>query len=116
MANKIENLKPFTKGDPRINRNGRPKSIDTLRKLAQQIANEPAQENGEAIVINGHVITVIESVLRSWARSKDPRLQIAFVEYAYGKVPRENNDSDQNTVEDLTPIADLILKAKERGK
>ncbi len=30
----------FTKGDPRINRNGRPKSFDALRALAQEIAHE----------------------------------------------------------------------------
>ena len=38
-----ENRKPggkFVKGDPRINRNGRPKSFDALRALAQEIAHE----------------------------------------------------------------------------
>ena len=69
--------KPFQKGDKRINRKGRPKSFDKLRELAQQIAFETAGD-----------YTRIELILRSWSLSKDPRLQMAFVEYAYGKPPQ----------------------------
>lgn len=76
MAND-KNLKPFVKGDKRINRKGRPKSFDALRELAKQIANEPTDVG----------YTRIELIMRSWSLSKDPRLQIAFMEYAYGKVP-----------------------------
>jgi hypothetical protein len=67
----------FKKGDKRINRKGRPKSFDALRELAKQIANEPTDAG----------FTRIELIMRSWSLSKDPRLQIAFMEYAYGKVP-----------------------------
>lgn len=86
MANE-QNLKPFKKGDPRINRNGRPKTFDAARELAQAIAHEVAQANGADVVIEKHKVTVIEAILRKWASSKDPRLQMAFVEYAYGKPP-----------------------------
>ncbi len=79
--------KPFTKGDPRINRKGRPRNFDALRELAQQIANEVSLKDGEPLIISGHKVTVAEAILRSWAISKDPKLQIAFIEIAYGKVP-----------------------------
>ena len=77
----------FTKGDPRINRKGRPKSFDALRELAQQIAHEEALSNGNPVVINGHVATVAEMILRQWAASKNPQLVKAFIEIAFGKVP-----------------------------
>lgn len=77
----------FKKGDPRINRNGRPRSFDALRKLAQQIAHEKARSNGEPIVINGHAVTVAEMILRQWAQSSNNQLQRAFIEIAFGKTP-----------------------------
>lgn len=79
--------KGFTKGDPRINRKGRPKTFDAVRELAQQIAHESAKAGGQEVVIDGHVVTVTEAILRQWATSKDPRLQMAFMEWTYGKVP-----------------------------
>ena len=73
--------KPFTKGDVRINRTGRPRHFDAFRKLAQQISHE------EITLSKGQKISVIEAILRSWARSKEPALQIKFMEIAFGKVP-----------------------------
>jgi len=78
-------LKPFVKGDPRINRKGRPKSFDALRALAQSIAHEPITE------VNGHKATVAEMILRKWATSCNPQLQRAFIEVAFGKVPDNIN-------------------------
>lgn len=84
-----EQQKPgtFKKGDPRINRKGRPKSFDKLRALAQQIAHEIAQKDGKPLVIDGHIVTVAEAVLRKWIQSGNPQLQRAFMEIAFGKVP-----------------------------
>jgi hypothetical protein len=75
------NLKPFIKGDPRINRKGRPKSFDQLRELAQQIAHEEITDK------NGRKLTRANAILRIWSASKEPTLQKAFMEYAFGKVP-----------------------------
>ena len=84
-------LKPFVKGDPRINRKGRPKSFDALRSLAQEIAHEAAKQSkeqgGQPVVIDGHIVSITEAIMRSWAMSKDPRLQQKFIEVAYGQVP-----------------------------
>ena len=76
--------KPFTKGDARINRKGRPRSFDALRALAQQIAVETAMTQSGPIVIDGHVATNVELVLREMMKGRQ-RLQ--FLEIAYGKVP-----------------------------
>ena len=71
----------FVKGDPRCNRNGRPRTFDQARALAQAIAHE------ELTLPDGRKITVAEAVLRQWAKSKEPQLQKAFIEYCFGKVP-----------------------------
>jgi hypothetical protein len=73
--------KPFVEGDSRINRSGRPKNFDELRKLGQEIAKEMVTTS------RGERVTLAEAILRSWAESDEPQLQRAFMEYAYGKVP-----------------------------
>ena len=80
--------KPFAKGDPRINRKGRPKNFDALRELALQIAHEVAiSKDKKCVVINGKKVTVAEAILRKWASSSNHQLQKAFIEIAFGKVP-----------------------------
>jgi hypothetical protein len=78
----LSNLKPFTKGDRRINRKGRPKSFDEFRRLAQQIAHEKVDKDGE-------LMTRVEAILRNWTTSKQPVLQLAFIAYCYGKPPEK---------------------------
>jgi len=73
-------LVPFFPGDPRINRKGRPKTVDAIRKLAQVIADEEIDYKGETF-------TKIELILRDWASSRVFEKQLAFVQYAFGKVP-----------------------------
>jgi hypothetical protein len=87
MANE-QNLKPFKKGDPRINRNGRPKSFDALRKLMQTKAGEIALDaQGNPIVdANGRPVTNAEMFVEAWM--KDRKQRKTFAEFAWGK-PKE---------------------------
>jgi len=88
----------FVKGDSRINRRGRPRSFDQLRSLALQIAAE------NVIAADGSVLTRAEQLLRSWAKSRVPALQLAFAAYAWGKPP------DKIEAEGLQPKTTLILR------
>ena len=100
--NAVDNLKPFVKGDPRINRKGRPKSFKALRELAQEVAHEKAKSGGNTLVIDGHSVTVAEAIIRQWAGSKNPQLQRAFIEIAYGKTPEAvaaDEAEESNTAE-----------------
>ena len=72
----------FKPGDPRINRKGRPKSFDALRRLAQQIACEVVKDPDLDAPVSR-----VELMLREMAGSGDARKAIPFLEIAYGKVP-----------------------------
>jgi hypothetical protein len=105
----------FKKGDPRIWKNGRPRTFDALRELAQQIAHEAVKDkSGEPVVVEGHAATVTEIILRKWAASNDPRLQMAFVEVAYGKTPSEINLHVDDKDIDAAIEAELARVAAKR--
>lgn len=87
------NLKPFKKGDPRINKNGRPKDFTAWRRLTTELLREPAlDKNGQPIIITDgsgheHIATNAEMIARSWIQS--PKRQRDVIEAAFGKVPDE---------------------------
>ena len=70
---------PFVKGDPRINRKGRPRSFNALRKLALELSHETSTNK------DGTTRTAVESILRQMAN--DPKQRELFLQYAYGKIP-----------------------------
>ena len=83
----LDNLTPFKKGDPRINRKGRPRNFDKLRKLVQAIGIEPMlDKQGRPLLVDGKTITRVQAILRQWA--SDPKHQRDFIEYGWGKVPQ----------------------------
>jgi len=82
MAN--EQLKPFTADDPRINRNGRPRDYEELRKLVRKVGYEEVVVNED-----GSTMTMIESIVRDWMTSKSFRKQLAAIQYGFGKVPEK---------------------------
>ncbi len=85
------NLRPFIKGDPRINRKGRPKSFDALRREAIKIAGELLTNPA-----SGEQVSVVHAILRGWASSGEWQAQREFIYYAYGKVPNETELSGRN--------------------
>jgi hypothetical protein len=107
---------PFKKGDPRINRKGRPRSFDALRQLAQQIAHEAAMSGGQPVIISGHKVTIAEAILRSWATSKNPQLARAFIEIAYGKVPDVHEVSGKMDLASTTSQTILYIPDNLRDK
>lgn len=74
------NLIPFVKGDRRINRRGRPKSFDALRKLAQEIVNEDLADSG---------LTRLQAMLMAMSTSRNPRDRELILQYGFGKVKDE---------------------------
>lgn len=93
----------------RRNTKGRPKTFDALRSLAQQIAHK------ELLQKDGSFATVAELILTGWATSKEPSLQIKFVEYAWGKVstPVEVNANVKN---DVKYTSDEMARAREEAR
>ena len=71
--------RPFTTGDRRINRRGRPRNFDAFTELCQKICHE------RVTLDDGEVMTRLEVILRDWAQSKDAQKQLAIVQYAFGK-------------------------------
>ena len=80
--NVLDNLKPFVKGDARINRKGRIGNFAQLRKLALKIGNEPLD-------VNSPDVTRFLALLRVMSSSRNPADRKLFLEYAVGKVKEE---------------------------
>lgn len=83
--------KGFVKGDPRINRRGRPKSFKQLRALAVSIASEPVKD--------GDTITRIEKMLRDMIKSDNPSDRALILKYGWGNVPDEVNVTTSGRIE-----------------
>ena len=85
--NAVKNLRPFKPGDPRINRGGRPKSFDALRKEVQKILNEEFayDETSE------RTLSRLHAMIRGMSSGRNPGDHKTLLEYGYGKVKDEIN-------------------------
>ena len=110
MANN-QNLNSFTKGDKRINRRGRPRNIDLARLLAQPIGQELVPYGPD-----GTMITAVEAILRDWAASDEFKKQLAFVQYAFGKPPKNepNQERDVQIVVNWDNVVTPVSLARKK--
>ena len=84
MANKLDNLKkakPFTKIDPRINKEGRPKKLPHLEELLANVLGE--EKDGKTAA------EAILMALRGKATRGDVRAAEVLFDRAFGKVKQD---------------------------
>ena len=87
----------FKKGDPRINRKGRPKNFDAARALFLEIGNEVLSGEVKGVYTE---TTRVQAIIRDWLTSNNFQKQKAAIEYMFGKVP----DKTELTGKDGEPI------------
>lgn len=114
MANP-SSLKPFTKNDPRINRDGRPKDSIGLAALARRISHEKATRKDGTPLLgpDGKPMTVVEAILRQMAN--DPKRQDAFLNRAYGALSQEIDLRVTRSAEDLSDDELATIATSEAG-
>jgi hypothetical protein len=76
-----------------INRKGtKMRDFAMFRAAAIEIANEQVEVK---VGDKKEKMPVYRAILRSWAQSKDARLQMAFIQYAVGSVPTVINGDQE---------------------
>lgn len=113
MGNKTP-PKPFVKGDPRINRKGRPKLGETFAGYVRDFMEAEDESRG----------TIVAEMMQiAVKRAKMGQFQFwdALVNRAYGKVPekvemqtQDKPDLSKLTTEELEIWMQLIAKAKSQ--
>lgn len=103
-----KNLKSFVKGDPRINRGGRPKKLPVLKKLMEELLGGIDGDD----LTNSELAAVVKNMI-STAKSKNKLHVVAgkeILDRAYGKsVQKEEVEvtmKERGRVADLFPFKD----------
>jgi len=100
--------KPFKKGDPRINREGRPPKLPELDVLLAEVLSE---DRGGGI----NAMKKILLALRKKAEAGDVRAGELIMDRAYGKLKQMRDvsvDFQQFSEDDLDKICDKLLNKK----
>ena len=110
------NLKPFVKGDSRINRLGRKiKGKDALRKEWEAIWSEVMLDsNGQPIIdeVTGKALTRLRAQMRAMTTSTNVRKVELAMAYTFGK-PKEEVDIS-NSDGTLKPIVQIFIPDNAR--
>lgn len=106
--------KPFTKGDPRINRKGRPKSGQAFAEYVRQFMEAEDESKGT-------IVAEMMEIAVKKARQGQYQFWEALVNRAYGKVPdkvemqtEEKPDLSKLTKEEIETWMQLLKKAKSQ--
>ena len=106
-----EDLIPFTKGDPRINRNGRPRVLPELKEVLNEILSEEITNQ------KGEKATRLEAILRTLnakAQKGDIRAIQEVLDRAFGKAKSSAEMEENNS-----PVNKIIVeyvKAKDESQ
>lgn len=88
-----QNLRPFTKGDPRINRKGRPKQMPAMKALFDALL---APGEGEDIT-KSRIAQVVEAMISETKNKKRGNQRVAagkeILDRVFGKVKSESEQA-----------------------